>query len=246
MSRVSQTSNQNGAVTARDSAVAVAPTAHTASAKAPAGRDVGGALWWLFPLGAFLVLSVGAGSSPFDGLVGEHNTWYITRAAGIMAYIFLWLAAVTGLLLSTRILGPVAPPPLLGAAHQWAAAWTFFATVVHIVILLYDPWVPFRWEDILLPFASAHRPGAVALGIYALYALTGVQLTSYLRSHLSPGVWRITHFLSIPAYVLALVHGVVIGTDTSALWVQALYWSTGTLFALLVVARLFMRPVVTR
>lgn len=198
------------------------------------------ALGWLLPPAALAVPAVRAGLPAVSRLFVEPSTWHITRAAGIMAYLFLWLAAVTGLLLSSRLLGLAASPPLLGAAHQWGAAWSLYATVVHAVILRYDHWVSFRWPDILLPFASTYRTGAVALGVYALYALVGVQVTSYLRARLGVATWRLAHALSVPAYVLALAHGVWAGTDTAQPWVQALYWSTGSVFAFLLLARLLL------
>lgn len=199
-----------------------------------------GTLGWLPHLTVLAVPAVAAGLPAVSRLVPEPSTWHITRAAGIMAYLFLWLAAATGLLLSSRLLGRAAPPPLLGAAHQWGAAWSLYATVVHAVILRYDHWVPFRWPDILLPFAATYRTGAVALGVYALYALVGVQVTSYLRARLGAATWRLAHALAVPAYVLALIHGVWIGTDTVQPWVQALYWSTGSVFAFLLLARLLL------
>lgn len=195
-------------------------------------------LWLSLPLAALAIPAVRAGLPSAAAAILHPSTWYITRAAGIMAYLFLWLAAVTGLLLSTRAPGPALPPPVLGAAHQWASAWSLYAAVVHAVILLYDHWVAFRWADLLLPFASAYRTVPVALGVYALYGMAGVQVTSYLRARLGPGAWRRVHALSVPAFGLALAHGVATGTDTPAPWMQALYWSTGSLFAFLFAARI--------
>ena len=41
--------------------------------------------------------------------------------------------------------------------------------------------------------------------------------------------WREIHYVSFAAYLLALGHGIMAGTDTSQVWAQLLYWSTGSL-----------------
>ncbi|MCG0239747.1 MAG: ferric reductase-like transmembrane domain-containing protein [Firmicutes bacterium] len=159
------------------------------------------------------------------------GTWILTRSAGLFAYLLLWLAAVTGLLQAGRLTGRALPGDLVMAVHRWAAAWALYAATVHVVILLYDPWEPFTLAGILLPFAARYRPGAVALGVYSLYAALGVQITSYLLGRIDTRLWRWTHRLSIPAYLLALAHGVVLGTDTRLPWAQALYALTAASFA---------------
>lgn len=167
----------------------------------------------------------------------EHATWFLTRTAGLLAYVFLWLAAVTGLLQSSRLAGRAVPAGLVLAVHRWASAWSLYAVAVHMVILLYDRWQPFSLAGILLPFASHFRPLEVALGVYSLYAALGVQVTSYLLGRIDPRVWRWTHWLSIPAYLLALAHGLALGTDTRLPWVQALYMLTAVSFGALVLVR---------
>jgi cytochrome b561 len=53
---------------------------------------------------------------------------------------------------------------------------------------------------------------------------------------MSTSAWRAVHLLAVPAFILALVHGVFAGTDTERPWMFAMYASTGiaTLFLLLV------------
>ncbi len=164
--------------------------------------------------------------------------WPVTRAAGLLAYLFLWLSVVAGLMVTASRRGWGLRPARWNAVHQWAAAWSLYAVTAHLVILLYDTHQPFRWPELLLPFASRYRPGAVALGVYALYALLGVQLSSYLRSRVGTATWRLVHYLSLPAYTLALVHGLTAGSDNDQPWLQVLYWGTGAIFTLLLTARL--------
>jgi peptidoglycan/LPS O-acetylase OafA/YrhL len=61
--------------------------------------------------------------------------------------------------------------------------------------------------------ASTWRPGAVAWGVAALYLLIAVETTSLARRMLPRRIWRATHFLSFPLFVISTVHLLQSGTD---------------------------------
>jgi len=87
-----------------------------------------------------------------------------------------------------------------------------------------------------VPVRSSYRPFGVALGIVSMYALVLVAVTSWVRGQMSTRVWRAIHLLAVPAFILALLHGVFAGTDTERPWMFAVYAVTGvaTLFLVLV------------
>jgi DMSO/TMAO reductase YedYZ heme-binding membrane subunit len=60
-----------------------------------------------------------------------------------------------------------------------------------------------------------------------LYSLGLVSLSFYARRRLGAHAWRWIHALSFVAFLMALLHGVLSGTDSAARLVQVVYWGTG-------------------
>ena len=69
--------------------------------------------------------------------------------------------------------------------------------------------------------ASSWRPGAVALGVVAVWALVAVEITSLMMKRLPRRFWRAVHLTSYATFWLASVHGALAGTDRSAWLYQA-------------------------
>jgi DMSO/TMAO reductase YedYZ heme-binding membrane subunit len=139
--------------------------------------------------------------------------WYLARASGIVAWTLVSASVVWGLALSTRILGSNPRPNWMLDLHRFLGGLALTFTGVHLVSLLLDNYVSFSPAQLLVPLTSTYRPGAVAWGIVGFYLLVAVELTSLLRRHLSKRVWRLTHLLSFPLFVLSTVHGLLAGTD---------------------------------
>jgi predicted ferric reductase len=64
------------------------------------------------------------------------------------------------------------------------------------------------------------------MGIVAFYLSILVTITFYIRSRISMKAFRTIHYLSIVAYVGALLHGLYAGTDSLLNWTQIMYWGT--------------------
>ncbi|HEY6533869.1 MAG TPA: ferric reductase-like transmembrane domain-containing protein [Acidimicrobiales bacterium] len=139
--------------------------------------------------------------------------WYVSRSSGIVAWALAVLAVLWGLALSTRALGRRPPAPWLLDLHRFLGGLTVVFVGVHLVSLVFDPWVSFGPVDLLVPGAASWSPGAVAWGVVALYLLVAVEVTSLLRSHLPKRLWRGVHLTSYAVYVLATVHLLAAGTD---------------------------------
>jgi DMSO/TMAO reductase YedYZ heme-binding membrane subunit len=73
--------------------------------------------------------------------------------------------------------------------------------------------VHFGVADLLIPFASGWRPGAVALGVIAMYLVAAVEISSLLMRRLPRRLWRGIHLFSYVAFWLATVHLLTAGTD---------------------------------
>jgi DMSO/TMAO reductase YedYZ heme-binding membrane subunit len=154
-------------------------------------------------------------------------TWIVLRAAGIAAYLMLWATVSWGLVGTTSLLGRKVARVTAINIHQFLATAAFVLLGVHIGGLLLDRFVPFTPVDVLLPFHSAYHTVPVAFGIVSMWAVVTVLFSSWLRKHISTKAWRALHLLAVPAFAMALVHGVFAGTDTVRPWMWWGYVATG-------------------
>jgi predicted ferric reductase len=143
--------------------------------------------------------------------------WYVARAGGIVAWVLLAAAVVWGVVLSTRLLGRRTPPAWLLGVHRYLGGLAVVFTVVHLVGLVADSYVDFGWAEILVPYASSWRPGAVAVGVVALYLLVAVEVSSLLMRRLPRRVWRWIHLSGFALFGVATWHGIAAGTDVGNL-----------------------------
>jgi sulfoxide reductase heme-binding subunit YedZ len=152
--------------------------------------------------------------------------WLAARAAGITAYVLLTIQVLLGLLLSnptnqtTWRLGRHLFP---WHEHAWIFVLAFLGA--HIVTVVVDPWAGVGIGGAIVPGLSSYRSSAVALGTLGLYALLITGLTARYTRRLPAGVWLKIHRLSLGVFILAWLHGVLAGTDTSGL--MPLYLTTG-------------------
>jgi sulfoxide reductase heme-binding subunit YedZ len=165
------------------------------------------------------------------------TTWILLRAAGIGAYVALWLSVVWGLVGTTGIVKSRISKPSANHFHAFVATTGLVLLGVHLSLLLVDSFMPFALGDVLIPMRSTFRPLAVSAGVLAMYGMVLLIVSSWTRSKLSTRLWRAIHLLSVPAFVLALLHGVFTGTDTERPWMFALYAVTGVITFFLVVVR---------
>jgi predicted ferric reductase len=138
--------------------------------------------------------------------------WYVARSAGLVAFGALTLSVWLGLAMSTRLLGPKRQKSLFGW-HQ-TLAWTGLSMLgLHAGALLFDPTLHFGLPSVLVPFASAWRPAAVAAGVVAGWLALMLALSFRLRKRIGQRGWRKLHYASFAAWVLAVGHALTAGTD---------------------------------
>jgi predicted ferric reductase len=161
--------------------------------------------------------------------------WYVTRGSGILAALIAVVLLLSGIGLITGHTYRVFEPLKAWVFHRALGIAFGAATIVHIVILLFDKFAPFDVWDVLIPFVSDYKPVTiggvglgsiyVALGIIALYALVTIILTSYMWIDKKPHAWRVLHYLSYVAVIAIFFHGLFMGTDLQGglgriLWVM--------------------------
>lgn len=153
--------------------------------------------------------------------------WSLSRAAGLIAYVLLWASVVLGLLQSTGLLKGTTSPIANIDVHNFIALAAIYTGLFHGLILLWDSYISFSLTDILVPFAGSFKPALVGMGSASLYLMVLVTITTYLRGRLRPTTWRRIHLISLAGFVLALAHGLLVGTDAAAPAVAFLYRFTG-------------------
>ena len=165
------------------------------------------------------------------------TNWILLRAAGVGAYLMLFLSVAWGLVASTSLVTKRISKPSSTAFHQFAATTGVALLGVHLGLLLIDQFMPFRIPDVLIPMHSSFRPVAITLGVVAMYGAVIVLVTSWLRKPIGTIWWRRIHLLAVPAFTLALAHGVFAGSDTEQPWMWLTYAITGLLVLFLVIVR---------
>jgi DMSO/TMAO reductase YedYZ heme-binding membrane subunit len=165
------------------------------------------------------------------------TTWIVLRAAGIGAYVMLFLSIAWGLMATTSVLGRRISKASATTVHQFIATCGLVLLGVHLGGLLLDSFMPFTIGDLMIPMAASFRPVAVTFGVLAMYAMVFVIVASWLRRGIGTTWWRRTHLLAVPTFVLSMVHGIFAGTDSvrPAMWWT--YVATGLVVLFLVVVR---------
>lgn len=180
-----------------------------------------------------------------QALAGDPTLWYATRAAAISAYLLLSLTVVLGLLRSTLRIsrsGGSGSIWFLDEAHQFTALLAAGFVLLHLATLVLDPVVPFSLTNLLVPVGEPYQPLATTLGVFTLYTLAIVLLSSWFRGSLSYGFWRALHGVSFAAFALVTLHGLLDGTDSGQAWMRLVYLGVSALVLLLIVARMLAAP----
>jgi predicted ferric reductase len=141
--------------------------------------------------------------------------WYVARATGFVAWGLITASVITGLLLSTRLARGRPTPAWTLDLHRFLGGTAFVATVLHLAGLVGDNYIHFGAADLFVPFASSWEPGAVTLGVLALYLLLAVQGSSILMRRLPRRLWRIVHLTSFIVFWSATFHLQLAGTDAA-------------------------------
>jgi DMSO/TMAO reductase YedYZ heme-binding membrane subunit len=139
--------------------------------------------------------------------------WYAARATGLVGWGLCTLSVLWGLTLSTRLLGRRAAPAWLLDLHRFLGGLATIFVIVHLGALVADNYVHFGPAELLVPLASAWKPGPVAWGIAGFYLLVAVEVTSLARRRLPVRIWRMAHMASLPLWALSTVHLLTAGTD---------------------------------
>ena len=172
-------------------------------------------------------------------LVGT-AAWTTSRAAGVTAFAALTLDVIFGLFVSTGILDRWVPRGASVDVHKWLSSVSLGLVAIHSLALLGDATIKFDALDSLVPWMSSYRPGAVTLGVFAMYGALVVHLSFGWRKKIGVRVWRALHGMAFAVFIAAVAHGLMAGTDAAHEGMRALYVGSVATVGTLVVLRIFM------
>ena len=138
--------------------------------------------------------------------------WYAIRATGVVSLILLTVTTVLGLLSASRVRTHRWPAFAQVDLHKRATMLALVFLGFHVMTAVIDTYVHVGLLSVIVPFTSSFRTFWTGLGTIAVDLLLAVAISSALRSHIAPRVWRGLHWL---AYALGA------GTDATRLWMDA-------------------------
>ncbi|HML21380.1 MAG TPA: ferric reductase-like transmembrane domain-containing protein [Aggregatilinea sp.] len=165
-------------------------------------------------------------SNVFDtSLLNSGNlTWYLIRASGTTAFTLLTLSVLWGLAISSGVVKNWSPGPLTMLLHASLSWLALGFALGHGLLLLADSYFSYRLSDLLVPFTGPYRPAATGAGILAFWMLVVITPSFALKKRLmSHRAWKLLHYTSYIAFVLAAAHGLTAGTDGGKLGFQILF-----------------------
>ena len=164
--------------------------------------------------------------------------WYLSRSSAVVAYLLLWTSMATGLTISNRLARIWPGGPTAFDLHQYTSLLGMGFALFHALILMGDRYIAYTLSQVLIPFASdSYRPLWVGLGQVGWYLMAIVSMTFYMRRKIGHRLWRLIHVMSYAMFALALLHGLLSGTDSGAIWARGMYWASAASLLFLTVYR---------
>lgn len=168
-------------------------------------------------------------------------SWTLIRIFGILSYFSLFVGMALGIIYSF--------PQWKGHRKGQLLRWHTFVNqlgvclaLLHSVFLVIDTYMPFEWHEILIPFTAKQSSNLNAIGTLAMYGLLILLFTTDIRHKLKRKLWYTLHLLSYPIFVLSLIHGLFLGSDSRLAWIKLMYFSTAALLVALTSVRFFIQP----
>lgn len=176
----------------------------------------------LFIIGLSVVWLSSNGTFKIDLSADAKLSWHLVRSSGIVAYVLLLTSTVWGLFMSSQFVKNWSPGPISMTMHSTISWLALILGLGHGLLLLFDDYFKYTLSDILIPFVGPYRPEVVGLGTLAFWIIVLVTLSFAIKKRIGPKVWKNIHYASYAGFGLVSAHGLLAGTDSSALGFQLL------------------------
>jgi len=204
------------------------PVVTSRRASGPPGRLAAGPL---IAVGAAMALVILAATDQILPATSAHQAelriWLASRAAGFTALGLLTVQIALGLVLShptNKSTWRLSKRLFPWHENAWIFVLAFLAA--HVASLIADPYAGVGFAGAFIPGLSSYRSAPVALGSLGFWALLATGLTARYTRLLPAGAWLSLHRISLVVFVLAWMHGLTAGSDSTPM--LAFYMATGS------------------
>jgi len=154
--------------------------------------------------------------------------WYLSRGSAMAAFGLLWMSMAFGMIITNKMARVWPGGPTAFDLHEYTSLLGMAFALFHAMILMGDHYINYSLAQVFTPFASQnYRPVWVGLGQVAFYVWVLVTASFYMRKRIGTRTWRVIHYASFFAFIMALLHGITSGTDTGLVWTSFTYWFAG-------------------
>jgi sulfoxide reductase heme-binding subunit YedZ len=155
-------------------------------------------------------------------LVTSKAIWYVMRGSGVVSLLLLTAVVALGIATSKRWRPGGMPRFVTAGLHRSIALLSVVFVGLHVLTAVFDPYALVGVAAVFVPFVAGRSALWVGLGAISLDLVLALIVTSLVRSHLSPRLWRGVHWLAYLAWPVALAHGIGTGSDKGTLWLQGI------------------------
>jgi methionine sulfoxide reductase heme-binding subunit len=153
-----------------------------------------------------------------SGIDSSTALWYASRSTGLVTLVLLSAVAVLGILVSQQGRLPGLPGFAVTGLHRNLSLLAVAFTAVHVLTAVADGYVSIPLTATVVPFVSGYERFALGLGAIAFDLMAAVIVTSLLRRHMNPKVWRAIHWLAYLSWPVAVVHSILASKDLRGGW----------------------------
>jgi sulfoxide reductase heme-binding subunit YedZ len=190
-----------------------------------------------------LIPTVSSDASAPPAQPANHFFWYLSRTAGLVAYLLFFTSICFGLLMTGKESNRVMAKWRSLDLHQFLALSGIVSLLLHIFALLGDHYFNFSISQLLLPVDLPYRPVPVTIGIVVFWAVIVVFLAFSAKRIIGRKMWRLLHPAATVLFFGALVHAILAGTDTAQPWIAWMYVLTAGVAVFAFITQLSRRVV---
>jgi len=144
--------------------------------------------------------------------------WILARSTGLIATVLLSAVMVLGILSSGDFRSRPWSRYLTNGMHRRVAYLACAMLGIHIAAIVADSYVSVDLLNVVVPFSSSYERFAVGLAAISIDLMLVLVITSLGRRFISFNIWQTVHVVAYAVWPLAILHGILAGTDDLLAW----------------------------
>lgn len=177
-----------------------------------------------------------------NSFLASKADWYLMRGTGIVSLLLLTFVVVLGVATVKRWRPGRLPRFVTPSLHRSISLLAVVFLAVHVATAVADPYALVSLASVFVPFVAAKSGFWVGLGALSLDLIAVLIVSSLLRRHLGPRLWRALHWAAYLSWPVALAHSLGMGTDASTIWLRSLAGACVALVGIALAFRLRLKP----